>query len=828
MVLAFSSDRKSGTAVLSLADCKLAWAGRGRHLVSWPNWDQSLVRAMVAKDRRIILIMLRNFFFLAFVFLTPSSVISETVQERDVHLTERSTSKFVPVLSELEQLEGEGRFVEAIELVDETMASSFINGPMWQKLQTKRAKLRAQLDFSLAIAQADVLLEQKKVAEAREQIVDLANADLGQFNYEKLAGVLDRAQKNQPTTWERVKIILLEIRFYSLLSVFALISVLLLRKFLNLLTGVLSPRWQLGGIEDSTSRSVKDVLANSFDEWKLAKRPSTLSGLLMLEATDIPPAPNLSTSENNSLFSEEITASEFQVGGVSVGALSKLFEDVRKWFWPRTREIRGVAYVGADGNLCIRLTAECPEQKKNIEVSDEDELSSSSANSFRKSRTITVSAVADGIDERAVQIAANEVAYKMLYALTTGSAQKVSDVNEFRTGLKLLHDYLSASPRQDGTDHWNDLSGAKEIFERIRKTRPNNLEAHLYEGIALDLMERHEDAAAHFDHVKLLTDKSRKKDEKRLNSLAAYNGAVAHLRNLYGLEPIDEAVKRLDEIIKSEPEAKRSALAALAMATKADAYSNRTIHWQNVDERELSLAPDSTNKQRLEKVIELHQKKVTELIDPLQSLVDALNSSSQSKKEIANWNTNEARQIQWAINNAQADFYLYAATAMLKVDVSNFSGYSEYSEARNDPNFYKFIEEALNFLRQCEMLLPAGVETLSNIGTLYLVRGHSGDLPIARRYLDRAIRLNPYYEYAHYRLALTWQAEGWREMVIAALEECPVPPQIPQFSKLFRDYYVRPKSRYEIIEDSNVKFATSADSEDPEDNSSECNTVEDG
>jgi hypothetical protein len=94
------------------------------------------------------------------------------------------------------------------------------------------------------------------------------------------------------------------------------------------------------------------------------------------------------------------------------------------------------------------------------------------------------------------------------------------------------------------------------------------------------------------------------------------------------------------------------------------------------------------------------------------------------------------------------------------------------------------------------MLLPAGVETLSNIGTLYLMRGDAGDLPLARQYLQRAIALNPHYEYAYLRLAQSWEQEQWRERVIETLKSWPLPPQIGIFQDMFAKYFVQPKFEY--------------------------------
>jgi hypothetical protein len=133
---------------------------------------------------------------------------------------------------------------------------------------------------------------------------------------------------------------------------------------------------------------------------------------------------------------------------------------------------------------------------------------------------------------------------------------------------------------------------------------------------------------------------------------------------------------------------------------------------------------------------------------------------------------------------------------MTQIDVSQSPEFKSYEIPADQPEFKSFVDMALKALRECEILLPAGVETLTNIGTLYLVNGQPGDLAEARRFFVRASTLNPQYEYAYYRLAQCWEKDRWREKVIETLQSCPVPPRIPSFRRMFELYYVQPKSEY--------------------------------
>jgi len=84
--------------------------------------------------------------------------------------------------------------------------------------------------------------------------------------------------------------------------------------------------------------------------------------------------------------------------------------------------------------------------------------------------------------------------------------------------------------------------------------------------------------------------------------------------------------------------------------------------------------------------------------------------------------------------------------------------------------------------------LQPGVETLTNVATTYIYLGRYGD---ARNYLNQTIRINPSYEYAYYRMAMSW---GSREPPVKGLSMFSIntrnPVKIKEFRDLFQKYQV--------------------------------------
>jgi tetratricopeptide (TPR) repeat protein len=541
-------------------------------------------------------------------------------------------------------------------------------------------------------------------------------------------------------------------------------------------------RWIVAEISDSTGQGAAALISGSFSRWLSQKNESVTSGLLLLEASTIPQLPALSLREDQFDVPKELQSTKLTVGGFDIGAVASLFAVMRRWFVWR-REIRGTIYL-VDKRVCAHLHATYFEP-----VDDPTARGRGCRRTPGTERSCVVSAYANSDAPDAIRAVVEEVTFKMLYALSTKQPSAGEHANDLRLGLQSLRKYLSGTEEQ-GCMPNQTLEEARQRFERVRKADPDSLEAYLYEGVALDLLERHLEAISTFNYVKQLTAPNAQKPNPTLHLRARYNEAVANLRNLYQLQGINSCIEKLDELVVNA-QFNTQPLMVLALATKADAIANKTIHWRNVAAATPDIARLPTESEKRHAVITLHIEKVTELINQILDILAHTQGNA--------WDADTVRQVNWAIANAKADLYLYAAVTLTKIDISAPPDSKSFERVDQTLDFNDYINLAAEALRQCETLLPAGVETLTNAGTLHLVRGEIGDLIEARRLLCRAIALNPQYEYAYYRLAQCWEKDRWREKVIETLQSCPVPPNISSFARMFEYYYVQPKTEYPVV-----------------------------
>src|SRR5439155_24391248 len=137
------------------------------------------------------------------------------------------------------------------------------------------------------------------------------------------------------------------------------------------------------------------------------------------------------------------------------------------------------------------------------------------------------------------------------------------------------------------------------------------------------------------------------------------------------------------------------------------------------------------------------------------------------------WDARTVRQLKWARQNAVGNIYLDVA----KYFITESAQSVDDKKRRND-----YLKLALEAYEECELLLPPGVETLTNIGTLL---SELGKEERARAYLDRAISLNRDYEYAYYRKAESWNHERQTDKVLETLRTCRKvkKPKIREFIK---------------------------------------------
>ena len=90
------------------------------------------------------------------------------------------------------------------------------------------------------------------------------------------------------------------------------------------------------------------------------------------------------------------------------------------------------------------------------------------------------------------------------------------------------------------------MQAAYETFRSVIGEKPTDDEASLYEGVALDLLERHDEAISRFSYL------AKNANEPALKEKAKYNEAVSRFRK-YMLEELKQALRELEEITGSKP-----------------------------------------------------------------------------------------------------------------------------------------------------------------------------------------------------------------------------------------------------------------------------------
>jgi tetratricopeptide (TPR) repeat protein len=559
--------------------------------------------------------------------------------------------------------------------------------------------------------------------------------------------------------------------------------------------------WTMTEITDSTGQGFAQLIPSYWLHWTRARGSSVTTGLLVADRSRIPTTPEFVLQDKPLDLAKAFEDVSLTVGALNVGVIARVVGVFLRWWRPNRQEVHGLVYQTADKRLVAQLTA-----SQYLKQGFWSRLLA------RKTRPVVASAWAEGNYQGACEAVAKEVTFKVLYVIANRVNSEGGDhAAELIKGLDQLRAYIAAIPVEAGAAPLKNLEEAHKTFERVRSSSPQSLDAYLYEGIALDLLERHEEAIAHFEYVKQALNDQK---DKPMYLRAAYNEAVAHLRNLYQYEGIEKCIVSIDELVQGREikvEEKVSPLLALARAVQADAIACRTIPWKRYYSKRFGDVGDGTDPENLRRVIEECDAKVKEITGELRPL---LKRAAESKGAV--WDDDALRQLEWAIYNAEGDLNVYSVVAMDNLIAKRTkANRDEYLDLREItllagsatqaafPDRSKRLEDGLVSFRHCEMLLPAGVETLSNLGTLFLFRGKPGDLLEARRYFGRVLDLNPKYEYAYYRLAQCWEMEGLREKVIDVLKKFPKPPGISSFQQMFRAYYVKPR----VSEDSSTSAA---------------------
>jgi tetratricopeptide (TPR) repeat protein len=535
----------------------------------------------------------------------------------------------------------------------------------------------------------------------------------------------------------------------SLVILFLMLGYLLVRLLTQAWALSHRNKWLILEIIDGSGQGIGERVIDSLRRLSVEKRSSVSAGLLALERPQFPSVVHLQFAQVEVDPAPAIDALNLQIGTVNVGAFAKALLVFNKWINARRSHITG-RVVTSGTQVTVHLTRRNADGKSSL-----------------------VSASCDGaggVD--AGVIAANAASYKMYYLIAREQTQKDVDtarlgaeaeaVEKMRQGLEQLRRYIyeqySEGPQM-----------AYEIFSHIRGEQPTLAIAYLYEGIALDLMERHDEAISRFNYLGHLT------SDDQLKAKAIYNKGISLFRK-YTSQDLVDAIKVLSGLIRVERNLVGNPIRALAFAAKANATAHRPIFWQEAIFGDRS-RDDSVIRKRKEKGKRWIDKQVTRVEGMIRKLKEVHKDSGEGET----WDDISRGQLNWAIFNARGNIYLNCAI--------NFF-VPPYLDDEEEPKKHnEYLEKARAALQQCQLILPPGVETLTNLATVLLFLSRTAD---ARAYAEAAIKLNPDYEYAYYRKAQSWDQENRPDKVLEVLKDFAKDrsPRIRSFKELYGKYSV--------------------------------------
>ena len=508
-------------------------------------------------------------------------------------------------------------------------------------------------------------------------------------------------------------------------------------------------KWLILEIIDGSGRGIGERAIDSLRRLSAEKRSSVSAGLLALERPQFPTVVHLQFAQVEVDPAPALDALNLQIGTVNVGAFAKGLLVVNKWINARRSHIAG-RVVTSGTQVTVNLTRRRADGKSSL-----------------------VSASCDGAGGAdAGLIAANAASYQMYYLIAKEQTQKDVDtavsvaeaevVEKMREGLEELRRYIYEQ-------YTEGPQKAYEVFSHIRGEQPTLEIAYLYEGIALDLMERHDEAISRFDYLASLT------EDDQLKAKAIYNKGISLFRK-YTSPDLVHSIKVLSRLIRKERNLVADPIRALAFAAKANATAHRPIFWQEFifGDRSRDDAVICQRKVKGRRWIEKHVNLVKEMTEKLKGV-------HRNSKEAEAWDDISREQLNWAVFNARGNVYLNCAI--------NFF-VPPYLDDEEEPEKHKeYLNNALHDLQQCQLILPPGVETLTNLATVLLFLSRTAD---ARNYADAAIKLNPDYEYAYYRKAQSWDQENRPDKVVEVLKYFAKDrtPRIRRFIDLYGKYSI--------------------------------------
>lgn len=704
----------------------------------------------------------------------------------------RAVRTFLQIREEFSKARKREEYITVIYKLQRVLDAGGLDGALISSIKSLQGEAKKLFKETVAADQIERTIAERKFESAAAGIATILQEASDDRTIElcrDLERRLDRqmASSYWENRWNDLRDFVVSIFPYVLLFG----GILALAALIRRLNAVYGSKYAIGVIKDDCGTGLSDLIISSLLQLRKTESNSSTAGLLLLNATRVPQFPEIS-SPGQQAGLENLGSLNLTVGAVNVGAIVRDVALLLRWCFGTDRTIWGIV-AKADGRVTAHLSARYPVRS-----------GGSGFARFRKSISVprcqfTVSGMVSvdcGLSGQ--EWLAEEVSFKMLYALSGRTGAELESANNLRLGLKQLRLYVgtdaadreaSASARPS-TDH---LKRAIRRFKKSRRLKPSLVDAYVYEGIALDLLEEHATAIDRFRYAQKLILEQPKSSDAEANQMrerdlriAKYNEAVAHLRNLYTVEGIRQSLELLDELLRSTTDLKatlrKEPTFALALATKADAIACWTLHPISFFRPEFISRPISTGEghepevsdaEKYKAVVEESVRQVENIASELTVLLKELRSG-----RLPGWDDQAIAQLEWSVANALGDLYLYAYEAWVK-----------RAKLPKDQK-RSYLDLAITNFDKCVSLFPPGVEILSNLGVLYLMRRQSGDLLKSREVLEQVIKLNPNYEYAYYRLAQTYFVEARHSEAYAVVERYRStgrPINIESFAKLVDD-----------------------------------------
>ena len=722
-----------------------------------------------------------------------------------------------------------GEYDKAIEKANEVLSGPLTDATIRQQAESlltkavdeKNKNSERLQSFELNVAKR--LTKQKDFDKASEKIIkDIIPKIKGDeaFNEAEEAWT-----ETQPNFWHKLSIEIITYLKWPIIGTILITIFCVLLKLARLVYKTLrglSEKLQFLELNDETKLGVKDLFVAALYHWKVDK-PSGTDGQLRLELPR-------NSSHLGPLPQEKLypaLAMLPTIGSIPVGDLGKTITFMGKWFaycppWLSATFVKDdkgqiVAQVTLEReNGKVALLSIWPEQAQPVFG---EQIKDAHAGAEPPAPGQPPPTPQNTDIAKAVKRGAESLAFKILYLLADENAtvDEADAFDQLRNGMGLLNRYI------DG-DNFDDLKKSRNIFQNVREKWPRLLPAYLYEGLAMGLLEDHDEAARNFEFVK---QQAQLEGDEGLRQRAAYNEAWAHLQK-YTYEEVVKSLSLLEDLIGpiDDHTFDNSPLKAKAYADEAFAIACQPLFWRKVLPKLLlteSTAFDETYLPENESpafdesylpelkygywLTELQQQihTITNALDDLLEEIDKylldvaitgrglciyiyklkkfFKKHLKKGRSFPDWNRSHYRRLQWGKHNAQGQFYLNCVIGILAG--GQFPSLDIFDKQ-------DFLDKAMREFQQCEFLLPSRVETLADIGTLFLYQGHYEE---ARNYLVKAKNWNNWYEYAFYRLAQTWEKQNNFDKVVETLnefKESQRPPRIEEFKEMYEKYNIYP------------------------------------